>query len=85
MFEQEEKDILVFLRKVLLNVALLVASPFLMLAFLFFLLQKPPLWSLVPLAIGLAFVALGLAAFLYAKVRLRQARERVERAIDQAK
>ncbi|HVM44970.1 MAG TPA: hypothetical protein VM582_03455 [Candidatus Thermoplasmatota archaeon] len=82
MFHQEERDISTFLRKVILKVALIVASPFFMLAFLFLLLQKPPLWSLVPLAAGLLLVAAGLAVWLVARMRLRAVRRELERLGD---
>lgn len=77
MFAKEERDVLRFLRKVLLKVALVVASPFFMLAFLFFLLEKPPIWSLVCLAVGALFVAAGGIVFLVVRARLRAAREAV--------
>ena len=78
MFHPEERDLLRFLRKVLLNVALIVASPFFMLAFLFFLLEKPALWSLVCLAIGAFFVAAGLVVFWVVRARLVKAARAVE-------
>lgn len=76
--EKEERDVIRFLRRVLLNVALWVASPFLALAFLFLLLQKPALWILVPLAVALLLLAAALVLFLVVRARLRATRRSVE-------
>lgn len=81
-FEQEERDVLRFLRKVLLNVAAWVASPFLMLAFLFFLLEKPLLWSLICLAVASLLLVAALVVWLVVRARLRDARRTVELVAD---
>lgn len=71
MLRPEENEISTFLRRVLLKVALVVASPFFMLAFLFVLLEKPALWSLIALAAGALIVAAAVAVWLVLRARLR--------------
>lgn len=78
LLESEERDIFRFLRKVVLNIALWVASPFLMLAFLFLLFRKPALWILVPLAVAALVLTGALILFLVVRARLRDARRTVE-------
>lgn len=70
-----ETDLLRFLRKILTSVVLLVASPFLMLAFLFFLLEKPWLWSLIALAIALLLYAAAFVVYVVVRARLRAVRQ----------
>lgn len=82
MYEREERDIVLFLRRVLLKVALIAASPFFMLAFLFLLLEKPALWSLVPLAVGLLLVTVGLVVWLVVRSRVRRLRRELEWVAD---
>lgn len=69
-----------FLLRVLLGVAALVAAPFLALAFLFFLLEKPLLWIWIPLGIAVGIVLLALLGWLFARSRLRFARGHLDRA-----
>lgn len=71
------------LRKLILNVALFAASPFFMLTFLFFLLQKPVLWMAVTASIGALVLALGYAAWLVVRARLAPVVQAME-AVDQA-
>lgn len=78
MTRSTDDEVARFARKVILNVALVVASPFLMLAFLFFLLERPAVWSLVPLAIALLLYAAALVVWLVVRERLRAAAQAVE-------
>lgn len=72
MFDDKEAEALFrFLLKVILNVALIASSPFLMLAFLFFLLEKPLLWSLIPLGVAGLLIVAALIVWLVVRSKLR--------------
>lgn len=63
-------DMLSPLRKLILTIALFAASPFFMLTFLFFLLEKPLPWMAVTASIGALVLALGYVAWLVVRARL---------------
>ena len=71
-------DMLFPVRKLILNVALFAASPFFMLTFLFFLLQKPLVWMAVAASIGALVLALGYVAWLVVRARLAPVVEAAE-------
>jgi Flp pilus assembly protein TadB len=78
-WDQAEPPLLRMLLKVLLYVAVVAASPFLMLSFLFFLLAKPLLWIVLPLTIAASILACGFVVWLVVRVRLRAYRETLRR------
>lgn len=63
-------EMLLPLRKLIMTLSLFAASPFFMLTFLFFLLQKPALWMGVTASIGALVLALGWVAWLVVRARL---------------
>ncbi|HWH08182.1 MAG TPA: hypothetical protein VNX21_03215 [Candidatus Thermoplasmatota archaeon] len=63
-------DALLPLRKLILTIALFAASPFWMLTFLFFLLQKPLAWMAVTASVAVLVLALGYVAWLVVRARL---------------
>ncbi len=63
-------EVLLPVRKLIRTLALFAASPFFMLTFLFFLLQKPLLWMAVTAGIGALVLALGYVAWLVVRARL---------------
>lgn len=67
--QHEARELSRFLLKPILHVTMVVASPFFALGFLFFLLGKPALWSLVPLAVGALLLVTG--SLVWAVVRWR--------------
>lgn len=67
-------------RKVILRVALVVASPFWMLAFLLFLLGKPAMWSILLASIGALVVTMGYVAWLVVRRKMRDVARVVGRA-----
>lgn len=67
--QHEARELSRFLLKPILQVTMVLASPFFALAFLFLLLRKPALWSLVPLTVG-AFLLVG-GLLVWAIVRWR--------------
>lgn len=75
---QTEQDLLKFLRRILTSVTLLVASPFLMLAFLFFLLEKPALWSLISLGVAVLLYTAAAVVYVVVRARLRALRQTAE-------
>lgn len=79
-WDQLEPSVLRFLLRVLLGVAAIISAPFLALAFLFFLLDKPLLWVWIPLGIAAAVGLVALLAWLFARSRLRFARGHLDRA-----
>ena len=81
VWDEAEPPILRFLLKVVLTAGAFVASPFLALAFLFFLLDKPPLWILIPLSIGALVLVVALVAWLVARAKLRELRGHLDRAV----
>lgn len=68
--QTQARELSRFLLKPVLHVTAIVASPFFMLAFLFFLLEKPALWSLVSLAVGTLLVVAGLLVWALVRARL---------------
>lgn len=81
-WDRAEPHVLRLLLKVVLNVTVVVAAPFLALALLFLYLQKPLLWPLVPGALGGLVLVSGLVAYLVLRAKLRQLRAKVEAARD---
>ena len=79
--EAEARAVTRFLLKPILHLIAIVASPFFMLAFLFFLLDKHPLWSLIPLAVGVLLLCAGLVAWLVLRARLLDAARQVDTTV----
>jgi hypothetical protein len=74
--------VLKLLLKVALTGGMVAATPFLALAFLFLLLQKPLLWVAIPAGVGALLFLLGLVAYLILRAKLRRLRARVQAARD---
>lgn len=79
--EREARAVTRLLLKPILHLVAIVASPFFMLAFLFLLLEKPPLWSLIPLAIGVLLVLVGLLVWVVVRARLLDAARQVDATV----
>lgn len=81
-WDHAEPHVLRLLLKVALTGAFLAATPFLALALLFLLLQKPLLWVAIPVGAAATLLLLGLCAYLVLRAKLRRLRARVEAARD---
>lgn len=80
-WDELEPPVLRFVLRVVLAVGAVVAAPFLALAFLFFLLEKPFLWWIaVPLAVAALVLLLAVGAWLFVRSKLRDLRGHVGRA-----
>lgn len=82
VLQSEARELSRFLLRPILQVTAIVASPFLALSFLFALLQKPALWSLVPLAIGVALLVAGLLVWALVRARLVGLAKKVDALAD---
>lgn len=80
--QAEARELSRFLLKPILHVTALVASPFLAAAFLFVLLQKPALWSLIPLAIGIVLLIAGVLVWAIVRARLVGLAKEVDKLAD---
>lgn len=76
---REAEELSRFLLKPVLHVTGIVASPFLMLAFLFLLLEKPPLWVLLPLTVALLLAGAGALVWILLRARLLRLSRELER------
>ena len=81
-WDHAEPHVLKLLLKVALTGGIVAATPFLALAFLFVLLQKPMLWIAIPAGVGAFLFLLGLLAYLVLRHKLRRLRAKVEAARD---
>lgn len=78
--EDTEPHVLRGLRKVILGAAAVLASPFLMLTFLFFLLEKPWTWMAVTGSIAGCIFAAALVGYLMLRARIRGVRRSISMA-----
>ena len=79
-WDELEPPVLRFVLRVVLAVGAVGASPFLALAFLFFLLDKPFLWWIaIPLGVAVVIIMLALGAWLFVRAKLRELRHHVGR------
>jgi hypothetical protein len=81
-WDHAEPHVLKLLLKVSLTGGIMAATPFLALAFLFLLLEKPLLWIAIPASVGASLFLLGLVAYLVLRAKLRRLRARVQAARD---
>lgn len=78
-WDELEPQVLAFLLRVVLMVGAVVASPFLALALLFFLLDRPFWWWIaVPLIAALLPILAAIVGWFFVRAKLRGARAKIE-------